>query len=53
MCDKNVLNPSDKLKGWVLLCSIMSVVLKFENKSSLEFKSIGYENTLPMNLKVP
>ena len=25
----------------------------FESKSSLEFKSVGYANILPMNLKVP
>ena len=25
----------------------------FGNKSSLEFKSAGYVNTLPMNMKVP
>ena len=53
MRGKNILTPYDKLKGWFLLFSIMSVVPSFENKSSLEFKSVGYANILPMNLKVP
>ena len=53
MRSKNVLTPFDKLKGLVLLCSIMSVESSFKNKSSLEFKSAGYANILSMNLKVP
>ena len=58
MRGKNILTHFDKLKGWVLLCSIMlcfalSWCAYFENKSSLEFKFVGYTSILPMNLKVP
>ena len=52
MRGKNVLTPLEKLKGSVLLCSIVSVMPSLENKSSLEFIFVGYANILPINLKV-